>query len=103
MTNQQHEPITPDHVAAADRMHTRGRNLFDALVRDYRAHRDACDAPECHIKHGEEIAVAKLSAEMWEGMFRCGHDACIQNNIQAICEALSYAGVRTAEGRGLDA
>lgn len=102
--NQHHEPITPDHVAAADLMHTRGRNLFDALVRDYRAHRDTCDAADCHIRnHGEEIAVAKIAAEMWEGMFRCGHQDCMETNLQTVCEALSYAGVRTAEGRPLDA
>lgn len=97
-----HPPITPDRVASADRMHARGRELFGALVRDCRAHRDTCDVPECHVKHSEEVAVAKVATEIFVGMFMCGHDDCAERNIQAVCEALAYVGVRTAEGRPLN-
>lgn len=102
-TNHHQQPLTPELVASADRMHARGHHLFNALVRDFRKHQTTCDDPDCDIKsRGEVYAVAAIAAELWQGLFRCGHQDCIDNNVKAICEALAYAGVRTAEGQGLD-
>lgn len=103
MSHPHHRQITPEQIASADRMHARGRNMFRALLSDYRTHRDTCAEPGCYLKRGEEVSVAELAVEMYEGMFRCGHNDCIERNIQAVCEALAYAGVRVAEGRSTDA
>lgn len=100
MTPTPHQPLTPELIAAADRMHAQGRNMFDAVVRDYTHHRDTCTDPVCETRQ-EETATAGLAVEIYDGIFQCGHMECLKRNVQTLCTALAYAGVRTAEGRPL--
>lgn len=95
--------LPPSVVATADQRHARGRHLFRALVSDYRTHRDTCTEPMCVTTNREEITVARLAVELYDGLTRCGHVDCTERNVRMLCEALAYAGVRAVEGRCLDA
>ncbi|WP_431231489.1 hypothetical protein ACQ856_18175 [Mycolicibacterium psychrotolerans] len=96
-----HHPHTPAMTAAADAVHARGRGIFDALVADYRSHREQCVTDACP-QAAEETAVASIAYELFHGMTDCGHWDCLERAVRRLAEAAAYAAVRTANSLPLD-
>jgi len=88
-------------IAAADRMHARGRDLIHELLGEVEEHQSTCSEDHGNPSHEAET-VAAMAVAMFESLFACGHPECIELNIKAMCEGQAYAVFRTANHRPVD-